>query len=62
MTDTNETSPLLWEVKEIAKAIGRTERATFHLLAKGRIPAKKIGSQWVCDREQLMNFFKETAA
>lgn len=62
MTDSSENSPLLWEVKEIAKAIGRTERATFHLLAKGRIPAKKIGAVWVADRKQLMDFFKGASA
>ncbi len=53
---------LLWEVAEIAKAIGRTERQTFHLLQSGELPAKKVGGRWVAERGQLIRFFMGDAA
>lgn len=53
---------LIWEVAEIAKLIGRTERQTFHLLQSGQLPAKKVGGRWVAERGQLIKFFLETAA
>lgn len=51
---------LIWEVSEIAKLIGRTERQTFHMLNTGRLPAKKVGGRWVAERGQLVKFFMET--
>jgi hypothetical protein len=53
---------LIWEVAEIAKIIGRTNRQTFHMLNKGEIPAKKVGGRWVAERSKLIAFFMETAA
>ncbi|MGP4666377.1 DNA-binding protein [Agrobacterium pusense] len=50
---------LLWEVEEIAKLIGRTERQTFHMLKKGELPAKKVGGRWVASRQKLIDFFME---
>ncbi len=47
---------LAWGVDEIAKAIGRTERATFHLLAKGQLPARKVGGRWVASRRKLLSY------
>jgi len=52
---------LLWEVEEIAKLIGRTERQTFHMLKKGELPAKKVGGRWVASRQKLIDFFTEAA-
>lgn len=65
MTNITETQPaldLIWEVSEIAKIIGRTERQTFHLLSGGQLPAKKVGGRWVAERNKLIAFFMETAA
>ncbi len=45
---------IIWGVEEIAKIIRRTKRATFHLLAKGELPAKKVGGRWVASRQKLM--------
>jgi hypothetical protein len=56
-TATAEPLELIWEVSEIARFIGRTERQTFHMLATGQIPAKKIGARWVADRKSLERFF-----
>lgn len=53
---------LIWEVSEIAKIIGRSERQTFHLLSTGQLPAKKVGSRWVTERSKLLRLFMETAA
>ncbi len=59
---TNEALDLIWEVSEIAKLIGRSERATFHMLNKGELPARKVGGRWVAERSKLIAFFMETAA
>lgn len=58
--DTESKLDLLWEVTEIAKLIGRSERQTFYLLSSGQIPAKKVGGRWVAERNVLMNFFLGT--
>ncbi len=46
---TTETK-IIWECANIAKAIGRTEKATFYALQEGKIPgAKKIAGRWGLD-------------
>ena len=47
------TLDLVWGAKAISLLIGKTERATFHLLEKGDLPAKKIGKQWVVSRRAV---------
>jgi hypothetical protein len=37
----------VWGAGPIGDVIGKTERATFHLLAGGKLPAKKVGGRWV---------------
>lgn len=48
------TEDIVWEVAEIAKVIGRTERQTFHILTSGSLPAKKVGGRWVASRRKLL--------
>lgn len=48
---------LIWGASSIARAIGRTDRQTFHLLDQGILPAKKVGNRWVAERGALMRFF-----
>ncbi|MHC1547777.1 DNA-binding protein [Phyllobacterium sp. K27] len=62
MTAATQPIDLLWEVSEIAKLIGRSERQTFHLLSTGQLPAKKVGGRWVAERSKLIAFFMESAA
>ncbi|HSI42131.1 MAG TPA: DNA-binding protein [Xanthobacteraceae bacterium] len=45
---------IVWEVGNIARVIGRTERQTFHLLSAGHLPAKKIGGRWAASRRKLL--------
>jgi hypothetical protein len=57
-----ETLDLIWGAASIAAAIGKTKRATFHLLERGVIPARKIGNQWCASRRKLQAHFEgETA-
>lgn len=42
-----------WGVEEIAKVIGRDKRATYYLLSKGALPARKVRGQWVAYRAKL---------
>jgi hypothetical protein len=44
---------LLWGVKPIAAEIGRSERAVYHLLSTGQLPAKLVGGRWMASREKL---------
>lgn len=62
--DTTSDKPLdlIWEVEEIAKVIGRSQRQTRYMLSKGELPAKKVGGRYVAERGQLQRFFMETAA
>lgn len=62
MEDGNEKIDLLWGGEEIAKCIGRTRRATFDMLDKGQLPARKVNGRWVIERKKLIAFFTETAA
>jgi hypothetical protein len=56
MTTIDEMTPadVLWGAEAIAKAIGQTERATYHLLANDLLPAKRIGGRWVASRQKLI--------
>lgn len=48
---------LVWGAEAIAAFIGRPVRATFHMLEKGELPARKVGQRWVAERGQLIRFF-----
>lgn len=52
---------LIWGAEEIGKAIGRSTRATFDMLDKGQLPAKKVNGRWVVARDKLVAFFMEPA-
>ncbi|MDX0127373.1 DNA-binding protein [Sinorhizobium meliloti] len=62
MSDGKEKLDLIWGAEEIAALIGRSTRATFHMLDNGELPAKKVGGRWVAERGKLIRFFMETAA
>ncbi|MDI7865064.1 DNA-binding protein [Rhizobiaceae bacterium n13] len=62
LTEHASAMDLVWEVSEIAKIIGRTERQTFYMLKAGQLPAKKVGGRWVAERGQLQRFFTGEAA
>jgi hypothetical protein len=45
-TSDDKALEIVWGVAAIARIIKRTQRQTYHLLEKGHLPAKKIGSRW----------------
>ncbi|MBL0935533.1 MAG: DNA-binding protein [Rhizobiaceae bacterium] len=53
---------LVWGAEAIASLIGRSARATFYMLEKGELPARKVGGRWVAERSKLIAFFMEDAA
>ncbi len=61
-SDVTVSMELIWGAEEISKLIGRSTRATFHMLDNGELPAKKVGGRWVAERSKLIAFFMETAA
>ena len=56
MTAVNETTApdLIWGCSAIAEVIGRSERATFHLLKSQLLPAKRVGGRWCASRRKLL--------
>lgn len=56
-----EKIDLLWGARDIAAALGRTERSVFHMLEAGALPARKIGGRWCVSRKALAAFFGEAA-
>lgn len=48
---------LCWGAEDIAREIGRTRQATFHLLANGQLPAQKVGGRWCASRRRLRALF-----
>lgn len=54
-----ETNQYIWGAAEIATLIGKSTRATFHLLEKGELPAKKVGGRWVTSRGQIEKHFED---
>lgn len=61
MVEADTTLDLIWGAEEIGKLIGRSPRVTFHLLASGALPAKKVGNRWVAERSKIFAFFTEAA-
>ena len=57
-----DKADLAWGCDAIADEIGRTPRATFHMLMNGELPAKKVGGRWVASRKKLREFFEEISA
>jgi hypothetical protein len=57
--DTHKPLDLVWGAASIAKVIGHTTRATFHMLEAGELPARQIGRRWVASRKALEAFFAD---
>jgi hypothetical protein len=53
---------LLWGAEAIAAFIGRDRRQTFYLLQTKKLPAKKIGDQWVATKKDLQAHFEQEGA
>ena len=53
MSNIESPDDLLWGVREIGKAIRRSERQAYHLLEKGLLPGRKVGAIWVASRRKL---------
>jgi hypothetical protein len=45
---------VIWGCEAIAAVIRRPVRATYHLLQKQHLPARKVGSNWVAERGALL--------
>lgn len=56
-------SNLIWGARDIARFLGKTERATYHMLEQKQLPgAAKIGNQHVLDVELFRKKIAEAAA
>jgi len=59
---TTETK-IIWGCAAIAKAIGRSEKSTFHALQEGKIPgAKKVAGRWGLNFPVFVAAFDAAAA
>lgn len=62
-SDHIENIDLIWGVDEIGKVIGRSYRATYHMIQSGHLPmVKRVGERYVASRAKLIAFFMEDAA
>ena len=60
-----EKTDTIWGARNIAEALGVTEKRAFYLLELGALKpagAKKIGSRWVCSRAKLEAYIQREAA
>jgi len=58
-----ENLDLIWGIRGIAEAIGRSYQQTYHMIASGKLPiVKRIGERYVVSRSKLTAFFLEDAA
>lgn len=58
----NAETKIIWGCAAIAKAIGRSEKATFHALQDGKIPgARKIAGRWGLDFNVFIAAFAREA-
>jgi hypothetical protein len=55
----DDSLDLIWGVAAIAALINRTSQQTYHMLAKGLIPGRRVGERWVVDRRDLVAFFRQ---
>jgi hypothetical protein len=55
VSDNDENPDVLWGAAAIGKAIGRPQRAVFHMLEAGLLPAKRVGKRWVASRRKLLD-------
>jgi hypothetical protein len=62
MQPENQKLDLIWGAEGIAKAIGRTERQTKHMLYMGELPGKKVGGRWVASLQKLREHFEGVSA
>ena len=53
--DDCDLDQFVWGARAIGELIGRNERATFHLLEQGALPARKFGRQWATSRRLIMD-------
>jgi hypothetical protein len=54
---------IVWGVPAIAKAINRTERATYHMVERGTLPgARKVGGRWCFEPDKFFSTAKAVAA
>jgi hypothetical protein len=49
-----EAADVVWGAEAIGAVIHRNPRQTFYLLEAGKLPAKKIGRQWIASRKRLL--------
>ncbi|MEY9167094.1 hypothetical protein ABIE78_005213 [Sinorhizobium fredii] len=55
-SETQLKDDLLWGACAIAREIGRGERATYYLLERGELPAKKVCGRWVSTKSKLRRY------
>ena len=42
-------------IKDAAELLGKSERTVRHMAQSGRLPARRVGSRWLIDREELQS-------
>jgi hypothetical protein len=53
---------IVWGAEQIAATINLSVAATYHLLERRRLPAKKIGAKWCANRQALFDALTKVEA
>ena len=61
-TPSSPAADTLRGTKAIAEFIGESMRRTIYLLETLRLPAGKLGANWIASRTRLAQFYAEIAA
>lgn len=56
MNHEDQQSDIVWGAEAIGKVINQPLPSTFHLLSRGKLPAKRVGRRWVASRKKLIEF------
>ena len=59
-TEAHPRRRVIWGAEAIAAVIGLDKQATYYLLQRGRLPARKVGDKWVAEEGRLLAFLTDT--
>jgi hypothetical protein len=51
---------MIWGAEAIAQVIGVKKQKAYYLLQRGRIPARKVGDEWVAEEGKLLAYLTDT--
>jgi hypothetical protein len=60
MAEAEARPRIVWGAEAIGAVIGVNKAKAYYLLQRGRIPARKVGDEWVAEETKLLAFLTDT--